>query len=410
MSPTKTLADPIDVMGRLLSFEGKQDPYPLYEQMRAHGPVVDVGGAHLFVTGHAECARALREPDLLSTDAAVQDARLPGWREHASWSWLTKNMLFSNDPAHERYRRFFSSAFSARSVKAWRPLVERRAACAVERVARLAAGGEVVDLVAEFSFPMAAGVIGELLGIPDEDHDAFRADVGDITLTLEPIRDMGQLTAGDAAMERLAVYFHDLVARRRAHPTTDLTSSFTAARDTGGELSETELVANLMLLLVAATEAPQDLLSNMVRLALTHPAQAERLRTEPDFAAGFTDETLRFDPAAQILNRVASRDLDFFGVKVAQGVPLTLLIAAGNRDPRRFTNPDVFDPARRDNSPLTFSGGAHFCLGAALARMSAETAVPLLLRRLPGLRLAGEATFRDQIVQRGHGRLPVTTD
>ncbi|MEU3031571.1 cytochrome P450 [Streptomyces incarnatus] len=408
MSPTETLADPIDVMGRLLSFEGKQDPYPLYERMRAHGPVVDVGGAHLFVTGHAECARALREPDLLSTDAAVQDVRLPGWREHASWSWLTKNMLFANDPAHERYRRFFSSAFSARSVAAWRPLVERRAAHTVERVARLAAGGGEVDLVAEFSFPMAAGVVGELLGIPDEDHDGFRADVGDITLALEPIRDMGQLTAGDAAMERLAVYFHDLVARRRAHPANDLTSAFTAARDEGGELSETELVANLMLLLVAATEAPQDLLSNMVRLALEHPAAAERLRTEPQFAAGFTDETLRFDPAAQILNRVASRDLDFFGVKVARGVPLTLLIAAGNRDPRRFTDPGVFDPARTDNSPLTFSGGAHFCLGAALARMSAETVVPLLLRRLPGLRLAGKATFRDQIVQRGHGRLPVT--
>lgn len=408
MSPTETLADPIDVMGRLLSFEGKQNPYPLYEQMRAHGPVVDVGGVHLFVTGHAECARALREPDLLSTDASVQDVRLPGWREHASWVWLTRNMLFANDPDHERYRRFFASAFSARSVENWRPMVERRAADTVEHVARLAAGGEPVDLVAEFSFRMAVGVIGELLGIPDEDHAGFRSGVGDITLTLEPIRDMGQLTAGDAAMERFAVYFHDLVARRRAHPASDLTSAFVKARDAAGELSETELVANLMLLLVAATEAPQDLLSNMVRLALEHPGEGERLRADEKAAAGFVDETLRFEPAAQILNRVAARDLEFFGVKVAKGVPLTLLIAAGNRDPRRFTDPGVFDPARADNSPLTFSGGAHFCLGAALARMSAETVVPLLLRRLPALRLAGPATFRDQIVQRGHGRLLVT--
>ena len=95
--------------------------------MRSHGSLVDVGGAHVFATGYAECARAQREPQLLSTDAAVQDMKLPGWREHSSWQWLTRNMLFANDPDHERFRRFFSSAFSARSVEGWRPAVERAA-------------------------------------------------------------------------------------------------------------------------------------------------------------------------------------------------------------------------------------------------------------------------------------------
>ncbi|MCP9985845.1 cytochrome P450 [Streptomyces sudanensis] len=408
VSPADSLLDPLEVMGRLLAPEGKQDPYPLYEKMRAHGPVVDVGGVHVFVTGHAECARALREPDLLSTDAAVQDARLPGWRDHASWRWLTRNMLFSNDPDHERFRRFFGGAFSARSVAAWRPLVERRAEETVRHVVELGADGSVVDLVPEFSYRMATGVIGELLGIPDQDQPGLRGIIGDITMTLEPIRDLEQLLPGDAAMEKLADYFGDLVARRRAEPRDDLTSAFVRARDAGGELSEEELVANLMLLLVAAVEAPQDLLGNMVRLALEHPEEGERLRTDPQAAPGFVEETLRFEPAAQVLNRVAARDLDFFGVKVAEGVPLTLLIAAGNRDPRRFTDPGVFDPSRQDNQALTFSGGAHYCLGAALARMSAETVVPLLLRRLPRMELAGPATFRDQLVQRGHDRLLVT--
>ncbi|MFJ8076669.1 cytochrome P450 [Streptomyces sp. NPDC096176] len=408
MSPTETLADPLDVMGRLLAPAGKQDPYPLYEEMRAHGPVVDVGGVHVFVTGHAECARALRDPHLLSTDAAVQDVKLPGWREHSSWYWLTKNMLFSNDPDHERHRRFFSSAFSARSVAAWQPMVERRAEDAVSNVAALGAGGETVDLVPEFTFRMATGVIGELLGIPDKDHAGLRGIVGDITLALEPIGDLAQLVPGDGAMDRLAGYFHDLVVRRRAAPGPDLTSAFVKARDAEGELTEEELVANLMLLLVAAAEAPQDLLSNMVRLALEHPVERARLCGDPHSAAGFVDETLRFDPAVQALNRVAARDMDFFGVKVAAGVPLTLLIAAGNRDPRRFTDPGAFDPSRPDNQPLTFSGGAHYCLGAALARMSAETAVPRLLNRLPAMALVGPPTFRDQIVQRGHDRLLVT--
>lgn len=409
MSSTEILADPLDVMARLLTPEGKQNPYPLYEEMRAHGPVVDVGGVHVFVTGHAECARALRDPDLLSTDAAVQDVKLPGWRDHSSWYWLTKNMLFSNDPDHERFRRFFGSAFAARSVAAWQPMVERRAEDAVRNVAALGASGETVDLVPQFTFRMATGVIGELLGIPDEDHAGLRTIVGDITLALEPIGDLAQLVPGDGAMDRLAEYFQELVARRRATPGPDLTSMFIKARDAGGELTDEELVANLMLLLVAAAEAPQDLLSNMVRLALEHPAEGAELRDAPQAAAGFVEETLRYDPAVQALNRVASRDLEFFGVKVAAGVPLTLLIAAGNRDPRRFCEPHVFDPSREDNQPLTFSGGMHYCLGAALARMSAETAVPMLLSRLPDMALVGTPTFRNQIVQRGHDRLLVTT-
>lgn len=408
MSQINTLAEPLDVMARLLSPEGKQDPYPLYEEMRAHGAVVDLDGAHLFVTGHAECARALRDPDLLSTDGAVQDARLPGWREHSSWRWLTSNMLFSNNPNHERYRRFFSSAFSARSVAAFKPLVDHQATAAVDRVAELGARGEPVDLVAEFSFRFAIGVIGGLLGVPEEDQADMRGLIGDITLALDPIGDLSELEPGDAAMDSLAVYFHELVAERRASPRSDLTSDFVRASDTGGELDERELVANLMLLIVAATEAPQDLLSNMVRLALEHPEYADGLRDGTLPAAGFVEETLRFDPAVQALNRVAAQDMYYFGTKIAKGTPLTLLIAAGNRDPRRFPEPQRFDPTRTNNQPLTLSGGAHYCLGAALARMSAETAVPLLLRRQPALALAEKPAFRNQIVQRGHSSLLVT--
>lgn len=409
MSQTGTLADPYEVMGRLLTFAGKQDPYPLYEEMRSHGALVDVGGAHVFATGYAECARALREPQLLSTDAAVQDMKLPGWREHSSWQWLTKNMLFANDPDHERFRRFFSSAFSARSVEGWRPAVERAADEALRHVAELGTDGGVVDLVPEFSFRFSIAIIGELLSVPEQDWARLRGIIGSITTSLDPIGDLRQLEPGDAAMEQLADYFYKLVSQRRSAPGPDLTSAFVQARDSGGELSEEELVANLMLLLVAATEAPQDLLSNVVRLALEYPSQAATVHADPRKAEGFVEETLRFDPAVQALNRVAARDLDFFGLRIAAGTPLTLLIAAGNRDPRRFADPGRFDPARPDNQALTLSGGAHYCLGAALARMSAGVVLPRLLHRFPGMALAGQPTFRDQIVQRGHDYLPVTT-
>jgi len=224
VSQTKVLADPLDVMGRLLSFEGKQNPYPLYEEMRAHGPLVDVGGVHFFATGYAECSRALREPDLLSTDAAVQDLRLPGWREHASWVWLTKNMLFANEPDHDRYRRFFSSAFSARSVMARRGRVAELAGQAVTHVAECGAGGAVVDLVPEFSFRFPMAVIADLLGIPPADQPGMRGIIGHITTALDPVGDLAQLNVGDAGMSELAEYFYALVARHRASPEPDLTS------------------------------------------------------------------------------------------------------------------------------------------------------------------------------------------
>ncbi|MEV0251474.1 cytochrome P450 [Nocardia sp. NPDC050712] len=408
MSQVSVLREPLDIIGHLLSFEGKQDPYPLYEQMRVHGPVADVAGAHFFVTGYAECAWALRASDvLLSTDAGVQDLRLPGWREHASWVWLTRNMLFSNDPQHARLRRFFGNAFSAQRVQAMRGLVEHQAEAVLDHLAAAGADGAPVDLVAEFSYRYAIGIIGGLLGVPAADQPGMRSAIGDITLALEPIGDPAVLAPGDAAMSRLAEYFHALLARLRAEPGPDMTSAWIKAADESGDVTDEDLVANLMLLLVAATEAPQDLLSNTVRLALEHPHLHDRLRADPEFVAGFLEESYRFDPAVQVLNRVAATDFEFFGRAVTAGTPLTLLIAAANRDPARFPDPLVFDPARAENQPLTMSAGSHYCLGAALARMSVTAVLPELLRRFPGMTLAGPGTFRDQIVQRGHAELPV---
>ncbi|QBJ98124.1 cytochrome P450 [Rhodococcus sp. ABRD24] len=409
MSTTSTVRSPLEIMAELLSFDGKQNPYPLYEQMRAHGPVVDVQGAHFFVTGYRECSWALREPELLaSTDDAVQDRRLPGWRDHSSWVWLTKNMLFSNNPRHERLRRFFGNAFSAQRVLALADMIDRLSDDVVDHLAREGADGRTVDLVEHFSYRFAISVIGELIGVPSEDQPGMRHGIGAITIALDPITDMSMLDPGDVAMDRFAEYFYGLVARLRANPGTDMTSGWIKALDNGGDITEEELVANLMLLVVAATEAPQDLLSNTIRLAIEHPEFHDRIKTDPDFTAGFIEESFRFDPAVQALNRVATRDFDFFGHPVAAGTPLTLLIAAANRDPRRYDNPASFVPTRTENQPLTLSGGSHYCLGAALARMSVQAVLPKLITRFPDLTIAGAPTFRNQIVQRGHATLLIT--
>ncbi|MDQ0751897.1 cytochrome P450 [Streptomyces africanus] len=408
MTECQTLAEPLDVMIRLLSPEGKQNPYPLYEELRAHGGLVRLGETHLLAVGHEQCARALRHPALLQTDAAMQDLRMPGWREHSSWVWLTKNMLFSNEPDHERMRRFFSSAFSAHSVAAFAPMVERLADEAVRHLERLAADGGSVDLVEEFTYRFPIAVLGELLSIPEKDLPGLHPVIAAITTSMDPVSDLGRLEPADAAMDRLAEYVTELVALRRAEPGPDLTSAFIRARDESGDLTEEDLVANLMAVIVAGSEAPQDLLGNAVRIAVEHPEYAERIRRDPEFVSRFLEEVLRFDPPVHALNRVAGEDLEFFGEKITRGSAVTLLIAAGNRDPERFSDPGRFDPDREGNKQLTFSAGAHYCLGAALARLSAETVLPRLLRRFPKLAVVGRPGFRDQIVQRGHDRLPAT--
>lgn len=320
---------------------------------------------------------------------------------------LTRNMLFSNDPDHERYRRFFSGAFTPRRVAEFRPVVERVVDELVDHLGTVGADGATVDFMAEFAFRLPMAVMGELLGIPAADRLGFRADIGDITLALEPIRDLAVLAPGDAAMDRLAAYFTDLVARRRARPADDLVTAMVRQRDETGDLTDEELVANFMLLLVAGTEAPMDLVGNAMRLAIDHRDQAATIVRDPSRAPAFIEETLRFDPAVHALNRLAAEDLEFFGLPIAAGSKVTLLIAAGNRDPRRFTDPGRFDMDRPNNHALTFSAGAHYCLGVALARAQGEVAFPRLLRRFPGIALAGEPTYRDQLVQRGYARLPV---
>jgi cytochrome P450 len=227
---------------------------------------------------------------------------------------------------------------------------------------------------------------------------------------LEPVISPEEMATADAASDELVDYLGELAAQRRAEPRGDLVSALVQVADgADGRLSDQELLANLLLLLVAGFETTTNLLGNGLALAFEHPWAADGLRSGRISSAGFVEEVLRYDSPVQLTNRLPLVE----GLSVA-GVPLSptggvlLLIGAANRDPARYDRPDLFDPTRQDSQALSFGGGPHYCLGAQLARLEATCALPALLSRFPRLAPAREPVRRSRLVLRGYQSLPVT--
>jgi cytochrome P450 len=255
----------------------------------------------------------------------------------------------------------------------------------------------------DFAYLLPVTVICELIGIPDEDREGFRPVARDLAAVFE-LEDVEALPTINAAATRLLEYFTDLAAKRRADPRDDLLSDLLAQSDEG-RLTDFELLHNLTLLLVAGFETTTNLLGNGLHIVLTDPsgAQAAKLASPP----AFVEEVLRYDSPVQLTSRVGY-DTKLHGVPISRDFGVVTLLGAGNRDPRRFTDPSRFDPGRADGGPLSFGGGAHFCIGAALARLEGAVAFPRLFSRFPKIAAAGEPTRRDTLVLRGFDTLPIT--
>lgn len=403
--PTEPVMGPAEALSELFTPAGKHNPYPLYDALWELGPVIPLGPSGTLVLGYDEIATALRDPRFLVTDAAVHQAT--GMIDHSSWQCFTKIMMFSNSPDHERMRRFAGWAYAPREVAERRRLAAKWAEVWTARLATLDDGGPL-DLVESFATRVPISVTGEMLGIPEVDRMALRTAITAATTAFEPVFDRDELLPADAGMDLLVDYLDDLVRERRRRPGEDLVSVMVRDRDADGALSEEELVASLVMFLIAGVQSPSDLIGNAVRLALRHPAEGRGTATDDDLVSAFLTETLRYDPPNHVLTRAAETDVDFYGHRVAAGSRALLVLAAANRDPRRFTDPATFDITRKDNRPLSFGLGPHYCLGAAFARMQAEIAVPVLLRRFSRMALAGPPTYRDQLVTRGFARMDVT--
>jgi cytochrome P450 len=364
----------------------REDPHAGWAALRRAGPV------HRFFWGDVPVWFVTRWDDArqVLADPTLSKVR-PG-----AVSYMDSAMLFVDPPDHTRLRRLVASAFTARRTESLRPRIVQIAGELLDAVR----GADEVDLIDAFAFPLPIQVICELLGVPVEDRDSFRlwsnAIVAPSTLD------------GPTAARAMTDYIAALVRRKRGRPTDDLLSALLAEADDGDRLSDGELTAMVFLLLIAGHETTVNLIANGVYLLGTHHDLRDRLVADPTLLPSAVEEFLRYEsPVATTTYRRTTRPTVIGGVTVPADAEVMVSLLSANRDSGLAEDPDAVDPTRRAQH-LAFGHGIHYCLGAPLARLEAQVAFGLLLRRHPRLTLATrELTWRGGLLIRGLTTLPV---
>jgi cytochrome P450 len=398
----------------------RADPYPLLTELRESAPVHWVSQHGLeswIVTRYDEVrfvlgdGRFCKQPDEIPDALRRFKAALGSPVESE-----VRSLLATDPPDHTRLRRLVGKAFTPRRVEQLRPRIQEITDGLLDEAAATGGSDAVVDLVEAVTTPLPITVISELVGVPAEDRSDFRT--WSDRLLLVP-RDEEGHRGRQASAEALRTYFTGLVAdRRRAmraelapDSQPDLTGALLTARDDDGRLSEQELISMLMVVLAAGYETTGNMIGNALLALFDWPEERRRLREQPGGLRVGVEELLRFaGSVTQPTLRVAREDIEVGGVVIPAGSVVVAMLTAANRDPRRFPEPDRFDPAREGNPHVAFGHGIHFCLGAPLARMELEIALETVLRRFPDMELAcarNEIPWRPSALLRGPAALPV---
>jgi cytochrome P450 len=389
------LADPVTL----------PDPYPVLTRLREASPFAEFDGALVVAGRHADCSAVLRHPNASSErgrSLLTQPVRRR-LRERPSF-------LSLDPPDHTRLRRLVAKAFTPRTIATLEPRIR---AITGELLSAAATAGRL-EVVSQLAYPLPVRIISEMLGVPLADHPRFAGWSARLAHSLEPgfaipqEQAQARADAADLASEEFAVYFRELIARRRARPQPDLLSAMIAAEDAGDQLTEDELIATCVLLLVAGHETTVGLISNAILALLRHPDQFALLRAQPELAASAVEETLRYDAPVQLTGRVARGGMQIGAVTAPDGGLVLLLLAATGRDPAVFADPDRFDIRRGASNHLAFAAGPHFCLGAPLARLEASIAIGEVARRVVAPELAADGlSYKPNLNLRGPDRLVV---
>jgi cytochrome P450 len=395
-------------VARLFTPEFHADPYPFYREMREESRILEIPGIEsLLATGFEEVQSILRDARFKSGFSRSDTEYERQWEARAplTLGFFQRNMLGSNPPDHTRLRGLVSRAFTPRMVEQLRPRVEAIVSKLIDEVQPRGA----MDFVHDFAYPLPLTVIAELLGVPAEDRLQLKRWSQPITRILDGMTREAYLEEAETAARELCDYFRGQFDRHRTRPGDDLIDALLAAHDEGDRLSEDELLATCMLLLVAGHETTTNLVGNGLLALQRERSQWELLRRYPELAPAAVEECLRFDAPVQFTARRPWEDVEIFGVSVPADMEIMLVLGAAHRDPERFEDPDRLDIRREDNGHLAFGQGIHFCLGASLARLEASIAFRALVQRLPDLDLACETvSYRPGFAIRALESLPVT--
>jgi cytochrome P450 len=385
------------------------DPYPHYAQLRAAGPGHEQPLGFWVLGRHAEVAELLRSGHSVE-DRNAGPSPIRELRDSVRDRAMARSMLDRDPPDHHRLRRLVSRAFTPRSIEALEPGVVELVDAALDRIAEGVARGGRVDLVEELAYPLPFTVICDMLGMPETDHVRLRELAGVVVRGLEPVNDpdlVAQIAqAGDELRRRIAVVIED----KRRSPGQDLLTALIGAEEDGDVLSDDELVAQVLLLYVAGHETTVNLISNGTVALLRNPDQLARLRESPELDAQAVEELLRYDSPVQQTRRIMLAPHPVGDQVIPVGAFVIAGLASANRD-ERFWGPDA-ERLRLDRPNarhhLSFGGGPHHCLGAALARLEGRIAIGRLVRRFPGLALAGDIRWNGRINLRGPLAVPIT--
>jgi len=404
---SKAAVDPSLSLYHLLDPAVLADPYPLYARLREEAPVAWDPYLHCWiVTRYDDVMTVLKEFSADRTPSPEFMRQLGLGEIEPLAAVMARQMLFLDAPAHTHLRKLCSTAFTPRRVEVLEDEIARIADGLIDRVAARGA----MDVVKDFAEPLPAIVTAHLLGMPREDHQQLKAWSADFAEMLGNFQhNPGGVLRVLKSLSDMTSYFRSAIHEEHRPLADGLVKSLIEAEVDGERLSEDEVIANIVVTMVGGQETTTNLIGNGMLTLLRHPAKMAELKARPEIMDSAVEELLRYETPSQHTGRICHADTLLGGHVIPKGAAVMAVMAAANRDPRRFDAPGELNFERQDNRHLAFGWAAHFCFGAPLARMEGRIAFRCLLDRLPGLALTGEKlAWRENLGLRGLLGLPVT--
>jgi len=397
MNETASTKTPTDhIVFDPTSPENLADPYPLLRVIQERESL-HRSKLGWMVMRYEQAMTTLRESRVWGS-GIVPERRLAIFGPGPMFEYASRRLNNYSPPEHTRLRSLVTKGFTARRIEALRPRIQKIADDLLNSVE----GAREFNVIEVLAHPLPCQVICEMVGVPLSDSPQLSRWTAAVLSALAPIAQPERMPAANTAAGEFMSYIRALVTKRRTAPGEDLLTALVAAEESGDRLTEEELVATVLFMFTAGHATTRDLVGGGLLAFMSNRAQWERLVSDPSLAPSAVEECLRYTPSIPLILRRAFQDTTLAGNLLSAGEPVFVSVAAANRDPRRFPDPDRFNIARADNEHLTFGGGIHYCLGAMLARAEAQVIFATLARRYPKMELAQQTIeWRDTIMFRG---------